>query len=206
MNIYGYARVSSKTQNVDRQLQELEQYSKKNKVHYEKVFIDYLSGASFNRKEYQDLMKTIRPGDRIVVKELDRLGRTNDYTEIVNELRVLREKDIDVVILDLPTFNIEDKALKDLLTNITIELFSYVASKEREKIRSRVKEGMENARKQGKSIGRPPVKLPKDFNKYYVMWKQDIISVVEFSKLLDVSRSTVYRYIKVHEDERGTHK
>lgn len=197
--IYGYIRVSTKEQNEGRQIDALKQYAKENQFEYQGIFIDKTSGASFNRQQYNALMKIIRPGDKLVVKELDRVGRTDDYEDIKKELMYLSSIGIQVVILDLPVFNVEDTALNKLLNNLIIELLSYVATKERMKTKARVKEGLQRAKADGIKLGRPPVKLPKDFGKYYDMWKADKLNGTEFAKLVSVSRTTLYKYIKGYE-------
>lgn len=199
--IYGYVRVSTKEQNEGRQLEALKEYAKEMNFEYEGIFIDKASGASFDRQQYRSMMKVIRPGDKLVIKELDRLGRNDNYEDIKKELSNFDLLGVKVIILDLPVFNVDDPALNKLLNNLIIELLSYIATKERLKIKVRVKEGLARAKNEGVKLGRPPVKLSKDFQKYYDMWKFEKINATEFAKLLGVSRTTLYKYIKQYEEQ-----
>lgn len=171
--IYGYVRVSTRDQNEGRQLEALKEYAKEMNLEYEGIFIDKASGSSFDRQQYRAMMKIVRPGDKLVIKELDRLGRNDNYEDIKRELSHFDSLGVKVVILDLPIFNVEDPALNKLLNNLIIELLSYIATKERMKIKERVKEGLARAKKEGVKLGRPPVKLSKDFDKYYEMWQSE---------------------------------
>lgn len=197
MKIYGYIRVSTKEQNTERQYESLNEYALQNKIKYTAVFKDKASGKNFNRQQYQALKEIVRPGDIIIIKELDRLGR--NYDEIKQELADFSLKGVKTRILDLPQLNVEDPTLGNLLNNLVIELLSYIAQKEREKIVSRVREGLINAKEKGIKLGRPARILPKDFVRYYKRWKAGEVTAVEFGKLLGVSRSTLYRYIREYE-------
>ena len=195
---YGYVRVSSREQNEGRQIDALKKYEVDKRVTFETIFIDKASGKNFERLQYKALKKLVLPGDVIVIKELDRLGRNEDYEEIKKELIYFNNRNIKVVILDLPVFNIDDPSLNKLLNNLVIELLSYIAHKEREKIIQRVNEGLKRAKQQGKKLGRPKRTLPKEFEKYYIKWQSKEINGVEFAKLLNISRTTLYRYIKLY--------
>lgn len=193
-NIYGYIRVSTKEQNTDRQHIALGEYAKENNIKFKTIFQDKASGKDFDRPQYQGLKKIIQPGDILVIKELDRLGR--NYDEIKLELAEFVSRKIKVIIMDLPQFNVDDPTLSSLLNNLVIELLSYLAQKEREKIQDRVREGISNAMAKGVRFGRPDRVLPKDFEKYYKKWKSKEITGVEFAKIMNVSRATIYRFIK----------
>lgn len=193
-NIYGYIRVSTKEQNTDRQIVALSEYEKENGIKFKTIFTDKASGKDFDRPQYQGLKNILKSGDVVVIKELDRLGR--NYDEIKIELAEMGANKIKVVILDLPQFNVDDPTLSSLLNNLVIELLSYIAQKEREKIRMRVNEGVANARAKGVKFGRPVRTLPKDFDKYYKKWKAKEITGIEFAKMMKVSKSTIYRYIE----------
>lgn len=199
MRVYGYIRVSTKEQNTARQHEALKQYSKENKINYDAIFEDKVSGKSFDRPQYQAMKEVLRTGDTLIIKELDRLGR--NYEEIKQELAEFNLKKVKVRILDLPVLNVEDETLSNLLNNLVVELLSYIAQKEREKIVSRVNEGLANAKANGVKLGRPERSLPKDFEKYYRRWSNKEINGVEFAKMLEVSRATLYRYIKEYENQ-----
>src|SRR5574340_1591743 len=147
MSKIGYARVSSKEQNLDRQLQALESVSK--------VFSDKLSGATTERPQLKAMLDFIRDGDIVVVAELDRLGRNNkDLTEIMN---VIQQKGATLEVLNLPSMNgISDDNLRRLINNLVIELYKYQAESERKRIKERQAQGIEIAKKKGKFKGRQP--------------------------------------------------
>jgi len=168
--LYGYIRVSTEQQNGSRQLEALKKYERDNGVEFDTIFTDKVSGKNFDRKQYQALKKVAGPGDVIVVKELDRLGR--NYQEIKDELAQFKSKDITVRILDLPTFNVEDESLSELLNSLMIELLGYIAETERQKIQQRIQEGVDRAKAEGKRLGRPPRQLPSNFEKYYKKHKR----------------------------------
>lgn len=198
MKIYAYIRVSTNEQNTDRQHIALKEYAKKNNIKYTATFEDKASGKNFERAQYQAMKEIIKSGDMIVIKELDRLGR--NYEEIKQELQEFKNRKIKIVILDLPMLEgINDELLYTLLQDMIISIMGYVAQKEREKIQSRVKEGLENAKKNGVKLGRPEREIPENFEKYYKRWKANEITAVEFAKLLGVSRATLYRYINDYE-------
>lgn len=153
MTKIGYARVSSKEQNLDRQLEALQGVSK--------VFSDKISGQSTERPQLQAMLDYIREGDIVVVTELDRLGRNNkDLTEIMN---IIQKKGATLEVLNLPSMNgIEDENLRRLINNLVIELYKYQAESERKRIKERQAQGIEIAKKKGKYKGKPYKFAPDD--------------------------------------------
>ena len=152
--IYGYARVSTKEQNLDRQIAEL----MKHVADERDIITDKASGKDFNRVGYMSLRDTLlRVGDTLVIKELDRLGR--DMSMIKEEWNTLLKMGVDIIIIDTPMLNTKGKDTleKTLISNIVFELLSYMAQKERDKIKSRQAEGIAilKAKNNGKGIGRP---------------------------------------------------
>ena len=127
---------------------------------------------------------------------------------IKEEWNKLQARGIDIVVVDNEMLSTRGKSdlEQKLISNIVFELLSYMAQKERENISRRTKEGLEQAKARGVKLGRPQPTLPKDFEKYYKQYKDDSITGVEFSKLIDVSRSTLYRYIKQHEEEQNVNE
>lgn len=196
MKYYAYIRVSTREQNTDRQHIAMNEYEKANGITLVR-FEDKQSGKDFNREHYQALKAIVKAGDTIVIKELDRLGR--NYEEIKKELAYFQSIGVNVRILDLPVLDVKDTTLSTMLTNLMLELLSYVAQKELEKNHIRSQEGIANAKAKGVKFGRPAAILPKEFEKYYNKYKSDEITGVEFSKLLSVSRTTLYRYIDMYE-------
>ena len=153
MTMYGYARVSSKDQNLNRQLDALSAIG----VSEESVFVDYLSGSNFDRPGYQSLIERLQPGNVLVVKSIDRLGR--NYDEILGQWRLLtKQRSIDIVVLDMPlldTRSTSDHGVTGkLIADIVLELLSYVAHVERDNIRQRQAEGIAAARARGVKLGR----------------------------------------------------
>ena len=148
MTKIGYARVSSREQNLERQFELLE------KAKVKKIFSDKLSGKDNNRPQLKEMLNYIREDDIIVVSELDRLGRNNkEITSIMNQIQ---DKDATLEILNLPSLNgIQDDNLRRLLNNLIIELFKYTAENERKQIRERQRQGIELAKEKGKYKGRP---------------------------------------------------
>lgn len=194
MKVYGYIRVSTEGQNTDRQREALKEYATANSIKYAAVFEDKSSGKNFDRPQYQTLKESVKSGDTIIIKELDRLGR--NFMDTPKELQYFFERGVKVIILDTPLIATGDEKLDYTINNMLIGFLSYIADKEREKIQGRVKEGLKNAKEKGVKIGRPERTLPGNFDKYYKKWRAGDITGIEFSKLLNVSRSTLYRHIK----------
>lgn len=199
MAVYGYARVSSKEQNLDRQIQQLSQY-----VETDKILMDKASGKDLNRPAYQALKGALglRTGDTLVICSLDRLSRNKE--NIRGELTWFQEKGIRLKILDLPTSLVEvpegQEWILDMINNILIEVLSSVAAQERLTIRKRQREGIEAAKKQGKHLGRPKLEMSEQFPEIYEQWKAQEITAKWAMKKLQVSSSSFYRMVKAYED------
>ena len=195
---YGYARVSSVEQNLDRQIIALKKYvSEKN------IVVDKASGKDTNREGYQALkgLFGLRQGDTLYITSLDRLSRNKE--DIKKELQWFREKKVRLKILDLPTSLIEvpegQQWILDMIQNILIEVLSSIAEQERLTIRKRQREGIEAAKLKGKHLGRPSYELPENFEDVYMRWKAGEITAKEAMQLLGMRKSHFYR--KVHEHE-----
>lgn len=191
--IYGYARVSTQEQNEDRQIIALTEFG----VKPEYIFTDKQSGKDFNRPSYKALLKKLKPEDTLAIKSLDRLGR--NYEEVLNEWRVItKEKGAFIVILDLPLLDTREKRAGDLtgtlISDIVLQLFSYVAQVERDMNRQRTMEGIAAAKGKGVHCGRPALELPKEFKKVLTLWKSGKISEREGAKRLGVSRPTFHKW------------
>ena len=201
--IFGYARVSTQGQNVDRQLHDLKKYVKNE----ENIYIDKQSGKDFKRAAYQQMKAALRDGDELFIKSLDRLGRNKQ--QITDELQDLRKNGVFVHILDFPQTMIETKdkqqrELLELATNIMIEIIGYMAEKERENIKQRQAEGIAAWRRTGKTktgrpYGRPRKEAPKNWSKVYNLWKRKEIKTKEAISMLEIGRNMFYRLI--HEEE-----
>ncbi len=165
---YGYVRVSSKDQNEDRQMIALREVGVPDK----NIFIDKQSGKDFQRPKYKRLLRRVKPNDLIYVKSIDRLGR--NYEEIQDQWRLLtKEKRVDIVVLDMPL--LDTRRGKDLmgtfLSDIVLQVLSFVAENERTNIRQRQAEGIAAAKAKGVRFGRPPSPLPENFHQVYQRWK-----------------------------------
>jgi len=172
-NIYGYVRVSTREQNEDRQLIALNEAG----VTRHNIFIDKQSGKDFNRAEYKRMLKKIKPGDLIYVKSIDRLGR--NYEEIQNQWRLItREKGADIYVIDMPL--LDTRRGKDLMgtfiSDLVLQLLSFVAENERTNIRQRQAEGIAAAKKKGVRFGRPVKPLPENFPVAYKKWRRGEIT------------------------------
>ena len=186
--LYGYARVSSKEQNLDRQIEALKEYG----VNERDIITDKQT-----LKE-----QLLRSGDVLVIKELDRLGR--NMAQIKEEWNDLQAKEINIVVIDTPILNTEGKSNleKTLISNIVFELLSYMAEKERVKIKQRQAEGIANAKAKGKHLGRPRVEYPGNFKEVYDKWKAKEITGVKAMELMNLKKNSFYNLIKKYEKEK----
>ena len=190
---YGYIRVSSKEQNVDRQLDAL--YSMG--LHAKQIYIDKQSGKSFDRPAYQKLVKKLRAGDLLVVKSIDRLGR--NYDEILNQWRVITKiKRADIYVMDFPLLDTRKKD-NDLtgtfIADLVLQILSYVAQTEREFIHQRQAEGIASAKKRGVKFGRESQPLPDNFEQAKRNFQCGKMSVRQAAELCEMSSSTFYRKV-----------
>lgn len=191
--VYGYVRVSSTDQNEDRQVLALREAA----VPEENIYLDRQSGEDFDRPAYKRLVGRLRPGDLLCVLSIDRLGR--NYEEIQNQWHHLtREAGVDICVLDMPL--LDTRRGKDLvgtfLSDIVLQVLSFVAENERANIRARQAEGIAAAKARGVKFGRPPKPLPEDFPGIVREWEQRQISFREALQMSGVSKATFYRRLK----------
>jgi DNA invertase Pin-like site-specific DNA recombinase len=190
--IFGYARVSSKEQNLDRQLLALSQYVEK-----ENIITDKESGKDLDRRGYQALKGALglRKGDILYIKSLDRLSRSKE--DIKTELTWFKNQGIRLIVLDLPTTAIEvpkgQEWIIEMVNNILIEVLSSMAQQERETIRKRQREGIDAAKKRGKYLGRPTVKKPENFDAVIKRWRNGKITAREAMRETELKKSSFYR-------------
>ena len=184
----GYARVSSKEQNLDRQLQALESVSK--------VFSDKASGQSTERPQLQAMLDYLREGDIVIVTELDRLGRNNkDLTEIMN---AIQQKGATLEVLNLPSMNgIEDENLRRLINNLVVELYKYQAESERKRIKERQAQGIELAKKKGRFTGRKSTFQKDDplLQRAFNLYQSKEYTLKEIEHHTKIPVSTLKRYL-----------
>jgi resolvase/recombinase len=198
---YGYLRVSTKEQNESRQLEELIKY-----VDIKNIYLDKTSGKNFDREQYKQLKEKIVPGDEIYFKELDRLGRNKN--EVKSELEYFKARGVILRFLDIPTtlINFEDygemqKTLMEMINSILFEVYSTLSETEYKKIRNRQSEGIAIAKEQGKykNCGRKKKEVDQNFEFLYKQYKEDQINAVNFAKMMNYSRTTLYKKIKEYE-------
>jgi DNA invertase Pin-like site-specific DNA recombinase len=193
--VFGYARVSSTEQNLDRQLRALSEY-----VPEENIVTDKQSGKDLDRAGYQALKGRfgLRRGDTLYVMSLDRLSRSK--SDIKGELQWFQENGIRLMILDLPTSMIEvpsgQEWITEMINNILIEVISSMAEQERLTIRKRQRQGIEVAKSKGKHLGRPFLEKPKNYEMVVEQWKNKEVGTLEASKRLGVSKTTFYQMLK----------
>ena len=197
MKTYGYARVSTKEQNTDRQLIALREAGIQDK----NIYADKVSGKDFERPKYKKLIRNLHPGDTLVIVSIDRLGR--NYDEIIAQWRMItKEKQADIVVLDMPLLDTRQKE-KDLtgtfIADLVLQILSYVAQTERENIRKRQAEGIAAARERGVHLGRTKKELPENFMEIAQRWRAKECSLQEALTTLQISRSLFY--VKVKEFE-----
>ncbi len=196
--IYGYARVSSKEQNLDRQLMELSKY-----VPRENILTDKASGKDFERDSYKALKGALglRKGDVLYITSLDRLSRSKE--DLKKELAWFKENEITVRILDLPTTLIEvpegQEWIREMITNILLEVLSSMAEQERITIRKRQAEGIAAAKAKGKHLGRPKLKMPDAFPAYYNEWKAGRITARQAMKAMGLCSSSYYKLVNQYD-------
>lgn len=187
---YGYIRVSTKEQNEDRQMIALQEVG----VAAKNIYMDKQSGKDFNRPQYKKLLRKMKKDDLLYIKSIDRLGR--NYAEILEQWRILtKDKGIDIVVLDMPL--LDTRRGKDLmgtfLSDIVLQVLSFVSENERANIRQRQAEGIAAAKAKGIRFGRTPRPLPNNFHEVYQRWKRGEITGTEAAKECGMPLST-FRY------------
>ena len=188
-NTYGYVRVSTQEQNEARQLAAMRSFG----VAEENIIVEKLSGKDFRRPQYQQLVRRLRPGDVLVVKSIDRLGR--NYAEILEQWgTVTKERAAAIVVLDMPLLDTRQgrDLTGTLIADIVLQLLSYVAQTERENIRQRQAEGIAEAKARGVRFGRPAPVLPDNFDQVYQQWQEGALSVRKAAGACGMTESSFY--------------
>lgn len=196
-HIYGYVRVSTKEQNLDRQLIAIKQYIPDER----NIITDKESGENLDRQGYQILRNMIlRSGDTLIIKSLDRLSRNK--SDIKRELEFFRENKIRLKVIDLPTTMIElevgQEWVFNMVNNILIEVLGTIAEQERMNIKLRQAEGIAAAHAKGVKFGRPRAKLPENWDSVIQDWKAGNITAVRAMKLTNTKRTTFYKLVKLN--------
>ena len=190
---YGYVRVSSLDQNEDRQMIELQ----KKQIPEKNIYMDKLSGKNFERPAYKRLFKKLKQGDLLYIMSIDRLGR--NYVEIQEQWRILtKEKGIDIVVLDMPL--LDTRTGKDLLgtfiSDLVLQILSFVAQNERENIKKRQAQGIAAAKARGVRFGRSEKPVPDDFGEIVKSWEKKEIKISDVVRICDMSEPTFYRRLR----------
>lgn len=190
---YAYIRVSSKDQNIARQVEAMLSIG----ITKKQMYIDKQSGKDFNRKNYKKLVRKLKEGDELYIKSIDCLGR--NYDEILDEWRNLtRNKNIDIIVLDFPLLDTRNRVngvTGKFIADLVLQVLSYVAQVERENTKQRQAEGIKIAMKNGVSFGRPQKEKPNNFDEVYILWKENKISLREASRRTGVSHHTFSKWI-----------
>ena len=190
---YGYVRVSSADQNEDRQMIEMERAG----VPPENIFVDKQSGKNFDRPNYKRLVRRLKDGDLLYILSIDRLGR--NYEEIQNQWRILtKDKGVDIVVIDMPL--LDTRQGKDLMgtfiADLVLQILSFVAQSEREKIKERQEQGIAAAKARGVRFGRPEKDVPDDFTQLVKSWEKKELSLAEVLQKCEMSEATFYRKLR----------
>lgn len=192
-NKYAYLRVSTREQNEERQLAAIEGYD----IPKENVYLDKESGRNFDRPSYIKLKDTIKKGDLLYIKSIDRLGR--NYSEILEEWRILTKvKEIDIVVIDMPL--LDTRIGKDLtgtlISDLVLQILSYVAENEYRNIKQRQREGIMAAKANGVKFGRPQIEVNEKFYTAAGRWIRGEVTIDEGAREAGLSSSTFYRKAK----------
>ena len=189
MSVYGYIRVSSKDQKEDRQQIALKEV----RVELRNIYIDKQSGKDFNRPQYKKMLRKSKKDDLLYIKSIDRLGR--NYEEILQQWRILtKDKGVDIVVLDMPL--LDTRRGKDLmgtfLSDIVLQVLSFVAENERTNIKQRQAEGIAATKAQGIKFGRPPLPLPDNFYEVHKAWRSKRITLKQAAEACNMPVGTFY--------------
>lgn len=200
MSVYGYIRVSTKEQNEDRQLaaMNMAQVPKRN------IFIDKQSGKDFERPMYKKMLRKLKKDDIIYIQSIDRLGR--NYKDVVEQWQYLtRVKRVDIVVIDMPL--LDTRRGKDLmgtfLSDVVLQILSFVAENERYNIRNRQREGIETAKARGVRFGRPRIPMPENFDEIYADYRAGKITGEMAAERCGFSRTTFFARVREMKEQKG---
>lgn len=191
--IYGYIRVSSRDQNEDRQVIAMREFG----IAEKNLVIDKQSGKNFARPGYRRLLRKLKPNDTLVIKSIDRLGR--NYDEVLEQWRLLtKEKQVDIVVLDMPLLDTRKgrDLIGTLISDIVLQLLSYVAQTEREFIHQRQAEGIAAAKARGVKFGRKPKERPAEYEHLRDEWRAGRISARAAARQLGVAHRTFMKWVE----------
>jgi DNA invertase Pin-like site-specific DNA recombinase len=197
---YGYIRVSAKDQNEERQLIAMKELD----VNLDRIFMDKQSGKDFQRPQYKKMVRELRKNDLLYIKSIDRLGR--NYSEILEQWRILtKERGIDIVVLEMPL--LDTRRGKDLmgtfLSDIVLQVLSFVAENERSNIKQRQAEGIAAAKARGVQFGRPKIEIPDNFMQLVSQWENKKIRLSYVLEVCQISKATFYRRLNQCRQNNG---
>lgn len=194
MKKYAYVRVSTREQNIDRQMKALQPYD----IPQKNIYCDYQSGKDFERPEYKKLLKKMKAGDLLIIKSIDRLGR--NYNDILSQWQyITKQLQADILVLDmslLDTRESDGNLTGTLIADLVLQILAYVAQTEREFIHQRQKEGIAAAKDKGKRLGRKPIEMPENFECVCEMYADGKLTTRNAAAILGISHSTFYRRYK----------
>ena len=206
MKKVGYMRVSTGKQHLDRQYEDFKKLGIEDKYIYE----DKATGKNFERVGFEYMKRALEKGDILVISSLDRLGR--NAKELKEQWEYFKENQISVQVLDMPSLNLDytDEKMQpitQLINNIIFEIFSWKAESDRIQIVERTKQGLEQAKMRGKTLGRPPVEITDEFIEVWKRWKNgEIKTTVQAMRESHTSKTTFYRFNKILEQQEVQHK
>ena len=194
---FGYVRVSSKDQNESRQMEAIEKIG----ISKRDIFLDKQSGKNFHREQYQLMKRMIRKGDILYIHSLDRFGRSKD--DILNEWQELtKEIGADIVVLDMPLLNTTKykDSIGNFISDLILQVLSWLAEDERDRIRTRQREGIDSALSNGVKFGRPPIKITDEFIRAYDKWQSGEITAVTAMEEADMKKTSFYKMVKEYKN------
>lgn len=198
---FGYCRVSSTDQKEDRQLEAMLELG----INERDIFVDKCPGKNFDRPQYQALKVQLREGDILVIKSIDRLGR--NYKQVCEEWReITREIKANIKVLDMPVLDTTrtEGLIGEVISDIVLQLLSYVAEQERAFIKQRQAEGIKLAKEKGKRLGKPPIEYPENWDNVYKIWKSGTITAREAMKQLNLKPTSFYKLAKFYQNGSST--
>lgn len=191
---YGYVRVSTTKQHIDRQIEVLVDMGLDKSC----IYVDYESGKDFNRQNYKKLLKKLKKDDLVIIKSIDRLGR--NYNMIIEEWRMItKEKKADIMVIDMPILDTRSDGknlIRNFINDVVLQILSFVAQNERETMRIRQAEGIKTAKARGVKFGRPKISLPSNYKEIAQQYLNKKITNKKACEILGLKRATFFRYLK----------
>lgn len=198
---FGYVRVSSKDQNEGRQIESMKAVD----INERDIYIDKQSGRDFDREQYQIMKRNLRKGDILYIHSLDRFGRNKE--DILNEWQeITKEIGADIIVLDMPLLDTtkHKDSLGTFISDLVLQILSWMAEEEKDRIKKRQREGIDLAKGQGKHLGRPKTDMTEEFVSAYNEWKAGKITAVKAMELAGMKKGTFYNKVKEYEEQQAS--